>query len=132
MVHVFILNCLLNAADASALVNLKIDYPPSCPSILGLHVPRVKVVVSLPVVYPIGRFLVAGDKKTDGGWLVNLITGCVKPRSWWEMGGTGRIRYNALQSTVVVVNEPEVHEMIVELLADLDKLLQQRGPLWKW
>ena len=53
------------------------------------------------------------------GELSDLISGCVNPNSWEEVGGPGSIRSLANQRVLIVSNTPEVHTQIETQLAML-------------
>ena len=63
-----------------------------------------------------------GGSQADFQTLMELITTTVAPESWEEVGGTGTIAPFPTNLSLVVAQTQEVHEKIVDLLAQLRRL----------
>jgi hypothetical protein len=62
------------------------------------------------------------------GQLIKVITNTIKPETWSEMGGPGTIEYYPLGMAVVVNNSADVQEQVANLLAALERLLDDDCP----
>ncbi len=63
-----------------------------------------------------------GGVQADFDTLIELITRTVSPESWEDVGGTGTIAEFPTNLSLVVAQTQEVHEKIVDLLAQLRRL----------
>jgi hypothetical protein len=76
--------------------------------------------------YPIGDLL--GQRSGGAPLLMQLLTTTVAPQSWKEAGGRGEVRYESDRQQLVVVQTPERHEQVTDLLDALRRLMRQKPP----
>jgi len=121
MIHAVVLTALLGGGHVPPPALVKVDYPLSYPRFFGISLPRVRVVLLSRVTYPVRRFLVAGDKVRNGEAMVSLIEMTIPLRGSSDMGAPRRIKYDAVEGTVVILAEPDVHKQVGESINELGR-----------
>ena len=76
--------------------------------------------------YPVGDLL--GQRSGGAPLLMQLLTATVAPQSWKEAGGRGEIRYESEHQRLVVVQTPEHHGQVTDMLDTLRRLMRQKPP----
>jgi len=66
-----------------------------------------------------------GPNQTQEEMLISLVTSCVAPRSWTNMGGPGTIDYFPPTMSLVINQTPDIQEQILDLLNALRRLQDQ-------
>jgi type II secretory pathway component GspD/PulD (secretin) len=65
---------------------------------------------------------VSPTKQSMQDLLIKLITDCVAPQSWADVGGAGSIQYMPIGLALVVNQTPDVQEQVADLLEALRRL----------
>lgn len=78
--------------------------------------------------YPVGDLISPANSpdnpipgEPDYSPLIALVTGCIDPFSWDDVGGPGLIAQSERNSSLTVTQSPDVHEKIRLLLVELRK-----------
>ena len=84
--------------------------------------------VGEPVPRQFSKHAFGGRSESDYGTLIEVITSAVRPASWDDVGGPGRIKGLSSANSMVVPQTQEVHEEISQLLAALRAVREKQRP----
>jgi hypothetical protein len=96
--------------------------PPLPARVHGMVLPRPVALIHSPAPAPPTPMPARPARECRADQLMKLVTGMVRPYSWDEHGGPGKVSFYEVGGAMVVTNSPEVVAEVQELLNALRSL----------